>query len=1375
MANRKRWIIAGRAAAGCLALILTLSIGVPQGTLGQEAAPNSLPAERLSLSPINPELLRYMEERQTGQTQGKDGMEVNYGLIPPSIDTSYMKGIQIFSDPKSVPALAYASSYDLRSEGRVTSVKDQNPFGACWAFATFGSLESWLMPGENLDFSEDVLVATSGFDSNYASYPASYDWGGNYVMSIAQMARWAGPADEPDAPYPSGPSLPPPCMPQKHVQQMLVFPPRASALDNLNIKGAITSLGGVYTHMYWNGAYFDDEHNAYYYDGSQGINHAVTIIGWDDHFDRANFAGSDSGLPPGNGAFLVKNSWGASFGDAGYFWASYYDSNFDVAVVFSSAEDTANYNRNYQYDPLGNTLNLGYGQEYAWMANVFTVVYGESLELAAVSFYANAPGTTYQIYVNPNFSGADYRGALRESGALAVAGYYTVPLDPIVTATVVAGQRFSVAVRLSTPGYTYPLPIEFSSEAVGSSHATASPGQSFISADGTVWEDLTSQTDYDPALANSNVCLKAFTQRPASLSLQRPNGGETWDTDLPSNILWNSSGISGNLKVEVNRNYPNLPWESLWLSTPAMTGSATWTPGLTPSSHYRIRLSSIEHGRWTDKSSRDFTLSRQVSLTLLEPNGGEEWITGQSQEITWTSTHAGALVRVELTRSYPEGPWETLFVATANDGEAQWTVTGSPSARCRVRVSSASEPAAMDTSSANFRILQDESWILANLHEWGVECLISPPGAPLTIFAGTNGGGVFRSLNGGEKWGQLSKGLTCPRVLSLAAGSGVTANLFAGTATGGVYRSVNGGENWSPANTGFSLADLTINALAVSGEKGTVVLAGARTGGVYRSSDSGAHWAASNSGMLSLNVHALAAEPGSSNRVYAGTGSGFYGSIDGGQQWTLVTTGLQGVEVWSLAIAPHDPSLLFAGAANGVFRSNDGGASWSRTSTGLHPGVVRTLQVSPANPDLALAGVEGEGIYQTIDGGLIWAPLNNGLTDLHPHALLVKQASPVTFFTGTATAGLFRYIRACSLTLLEPAVGERWVIGAPGNISWNSLGAISNVMVELSRNSGESWETLFPSTANDGLVTWTVTGPASSKCRMRVSSLANPAVAGVSQSDFSISLTPTLQLVAPHGGESWTRGSTQNITWTSSHLWGAVKIELNRDYPSGSWESLFPSTADNGLLTWTVTGPSTLHARMRVSSLAWPSASSASAANFTIAGGEASYTLALVKDWNLVAMSVLSEASPVEIFGANLLAIYYWDPSKANYMVPAKLTSGYGYWVRLRAAAAVTFTGQALPSPQYLLLLPGYNGLGVPFPQAISWNDVSAWRSGAVKSLPLAKAAGWIGSAYWWNGSAYVAVSFTKDSLVVGLGYWMQVTADGVSLAFGLPAPPPPP
>ncbi|QBO36206.1 hypothetical protein EQG49_06910 [Periweissella cryptocerci] len=49
--------------------------------------------------------------------------------------------------------------------------------------------------------------------------------------------------------------------------------------------------------------------------------HQVTIVGWDDNYDRHNF----NQTPPANGAFLVKSSWGTSVLDKGYAWLSYYD------------------------------------------------------------------------------------------------------------------------------------------------------------------------------------------------------------------------------------------------------------------------------------------------------------------------------------------------------------------------------------------------------------------------------------------------------------------------------------------------------------------------------------------------------------------------------------------------------------------------------------------------------------------------------------------------------------------------------------------------------------------------------------------------------------------------------------------------------------------------------------------------------------------------------------------------------------------------------------------------------------------------------------------------------------------------------------------
>jgi len=92
----------------------------------------------------------------------------------------------------------------------------------------------------------------------------------------------------------------------------------------------------------------------------------------------------------------------------------------------------------------------------------------------------------------------------------------------------------------------------------------------------------------------------------------------------------------------------------------------------------------------------------------------------------------------------------------------------------------------------------------------------------------------------------------------------------------------------------------------------------------------------------------------------------------------------------------------------------------------------------------------------------------------------------------------------------------------------------------------------------------------------------------------------TIALTALNGGETWVVGQTHAITWTSSNLSGGVKIRYNGNFPSGTWETIVDSTADDGSYSWLVTNPSTQMARICISSVANSSLSDTSNANFSL-------------------------------------------------------------------------------------------------------------------------------------------------------------------------------
>ena len=461
------------------------------------------------LAPVNPAYARWAKGGEEGKAPAlakrsprglkRDGGEGEavLGFVPEVADTSYLSDLN--SSLECGVGSGHAVHFDLREQGAVTGVRDQGEHPTCWAFAAMGSLEgaakkSW---GGEPDFSENHLANAHGWSHGYED-------GGNALVASGYLLRWAGPVAESDDPYP-GPGRAVAAQPAAHVQRIRWIPGKVAALDNDRIKEALEKHGALYASMWWSGGYYDAEHASYYAppEGKgKPSNHAVTLVGWDDAYPRGNFAVE----PPGNGAYLAKNSWGDDWGEDGYFHISYYDATFAWQTLygFCGVEGPGNYGAVHEHDPLGFVNSWGMGNT-AWGANLFRADSAETI--AAAGFWALTPRTSYRLQVYAGCSANAPRSgrlASDQSGTLDDAGYVTVPLASEVP--VAAGERFSVVVQLTTPGYRYPLALEYCVPGATDA-ATAAKGESFLSLDGRSWTDFTSAVH-----ATANFCCKAYAK-----------------------------------------------------------------------------------------------------------------------------------------------------------------------------------------------------------------------------------------------------------------------------------------------------------------------------------------------------------------------------------------------------------------------------------------------------------------------------------------------------------------------------------------------------------------------------------------------------------------------------------------------------------------------------------------------------------------------------------------------------------------------------------------------------------------------------------------------------------------------------------------------
>lgn len=453
----------------------------------------------------------------------------------------------------------YPGTYNANEERFVTEVKNQRNTSLCWAFSLASNLETSLLTREQkyYDLSEEQLAY---FWANRVNDPlgntpndkitrtqSDYHGTGNGRVASFFLSTWSGMTTEEKVPFQSSAVTWP---------DSLAYDTSAYMEDAIfsqytvdRTKQLLMEYNSVSAMIYMLDNYYYPDTASYSCPQSGLVNHAVTIVGWDDTYSKENFP-SASGVN-NDGAWIVKNSYGKNWGKNGYFYLSYEDKSI-TNLVSNTAMTTPAYPNNYFYDGAaagtftfpGTTINNGY-----YVSNIFkaTAGNGKDEELGEIVTAVPQDNTDFQIQVytdlkntsDPTSGTPAYAEPVDYTQPLA--GIHTIHLNTPVK--IPQGTFYSVVIRIPDGSNKFYVEKTTTSTSWFTATADIDPDQSFISTSGKKWYDAGNQYNccfsvkaHTKTLDSSTVVTPSVEPTPDAKPTVNPEVQPSVSPDSPSEV-----------------------------------------------------------------------------------------------------------------------------------------------------------------------------------------------------------------------------------------------------------------------------------------------------------------------------------------------------------------------------------------------------------------------------------------------------------------------------------------------------------------------------------------------------------------------------------------------------------------------------------------------------------------------------------------------------------------------------------------------------------------------------------------------------------------------------------------------------------------------